>query len=215
MPPDVICQAELLGALTQFSRHFRQTVSRVLQSVEATPKGIQMGENFVDVEVFGIGIDVESLDYRRSAPEVDEWANSLRERYGDTKLIVARDKLDEVKGLKHKLLSFERFLQMFPAWRGKVVLIQVALATTETNEAQENISDLVTRINSRFSSLTYQPVVLLHTEPPTFSQYLGLMTAADAFINTSLREGMNLTSHEFIRCRTSRLASTLPPFCNR
>jgi trehalose-6-phosphate synthase len=92
---------------------------------------------------------------------------------------------------------------MFPAWRGKVVLIQVALATTETNEAQENISDLVTRINSRFSSLTYQPVVLLHTEPPTFSQYLGLMTAADAFINTSLREGMNLTSHEFIRCRTS------------
>lgn len=81
----------------QFSRHFRQTVSRVLQSVEATPKGIQVGENFVDVEVFGIGIDVESLDYRRNQPEVDEWATSLRERYGDTKIIVARDKLDEVK----------------------------------------------------------------------------------------------------------------------
>lgn len=173
----------------------------MLQSVEATPKGIQMGENFIDVEVFGIGIDVDSLDYRRSAPEVSEWASSLRERYGDTKLIVARDKLDEVKGLKHKLLSFERFLQLFPSWRGKVVLIQVALATTETNEAQENISDIVTRINSKFSSLTYQPVVFLHTEPPTFSQYLGLMTAADAFINTSLREGMNLTSHEFVRCR--------------
>jgi len=77
----------------------------VLQSVEATPKGIQMGENFVDVEVFGIGIDVESLDYRRSAPEVDEWATSLRERYGDTKLIVARDKLDEVK-VRRSLESF-------------------------------------------------------------------------------------------------------------
>lgn len=108
---------------------------------------------------------------------------------------------------------------MFPAWRGKVVLIQVALATTETNEAQENISDIVTRINSKFSSLTYQPVVFLHTEPPTFSQYLGLLTAADAFINTSLREGMNLTSHEFIRCRASHPASTPlsegPPLTSR
>lgn len=75
----------------------------------------------------------------------------------------------------------------------QVVLIQVALSTTETNESQENVSDIVTRINSKFSSLTYQPVVFLHTEPPTFSQYLGLLTAADAFICTSLREGMNLT----------------------
>ncbi|CED85313.1 Trehalose-6-phosphate synthase component TPS1 and related subunits [Phaffia rhodozyma] len=195
--------ANLIGFQTyNFSRHFRQVCSRVLQDVEATPKGIQLPSSFVDVEVFGIGIDVDTLEAKREEQEVTEWANLLRERYGDTKLIVARDKLDEVKGLKHKLLSFERFLQLYPEWIGKVVLIQVALATTETNEAQENIHDLVTRINSKFSnSITYQPIVFLHTEPPTFSQYLGLLTTADVFINTSLREGMNLTAHEFVRCQ--------------
>ncbi|KAL7411649.1 glycosyltransferase family 20-domain-containing protein [Mrakia frigida] len=197
--------ANLVGFQTyNFSRHFRQSVSRVLQHVEATPKGIHYNSSFVDVEVFGIGIDVETLEARRAEPEVEEWARSLRERYGDTKLIVARDKLDEVKGLKHKLLSFERFLQTYPEWQGKVVLIQVALSTTETNESQENVSDIVTRINSKFSSLTYQPVVFLHTEPPTFSQYLGLLTAADAFICTSLREGMNLTSHEYVICQDKK-----------
>jgi len=45
---------------------------------------------------------VETLEARRAEPEVEEWAKSLRERYGDTKLIVARDKLDEVK------VSFEK-----------------------------------------------------------------------------------------------------------
>lgn len=88
----------------------------------------------------------------------------------------------------------------------QVVLIQVALSTTETNESQENVSDIVTRINSKFSNLTYQPVVFLHTEPPTFSQYLGLLTVADAFICTSLREGMNLT-----RSVLSAPAITVPP----
>lgn len=48
------------------------------------------------------------------------------------------------------------------------------------------------------------PVVFLHTEPPTFSQYLGLMTVADAFIATSLREGMNLTAHEFVKCQSKK-----------
>ena len=34
-----------------------------------------------------------------------------------------------------------------------------------------------------------------------YAQYLALMTAADALMITSLREGMNLTSHEFVFCQ--------------
>ena len=60
----------------------------------------------------------------------------------------------------------------------KVVLIQVALQTTEENELQGGVIDLVGRINSRFSTLTYQPIVFLHTDDVTFSQYLALLTVA-------------------------------------
>ena len=73
-----------------------------------------------------------------------------------------------------------------------MVLIQVALQTTEENELQGGVIDLVGRINSRFSTLTYQPIVFLHTDDVTFSQYLALLTVADAFLVTSLREGMAL-----------------------
>lgn len=80
------------------------------------------------------------------------------------------------------------------------MLIQVALSTSEQNEVQGQVSDVVTRINSRFSNLSYQPIVFLRQDI-TFSQYLGLLTAADVCLITSLRDGMNLTSHEYVVCQ--------------
>ncbi|TDL26924.1 glycosyltransferase family 20 protein [Rickenella mellea] len=196
--------ADLIGFQTaNFARHFRQTVSRIL-SYEALPKGIQTPERFVDVAVFPIGIDVASLTMKRRDPEVTEWVNLLHQRYAGMKLIVGRDKLDEVQGVRQKLQAFEMFLEKYPDFRGKIVLIQVALSTTEENEAQGGVADIVARINSRYSSLTYQPVVFLHTNDLTFSQYLALLTVADAFIVTSLREGMALRTHEFVECQEGR-----------
>ena len=63
---------------------------------------------------------------------------------------------------------------------------------------------MVSKINSMFSSLTYQPVVFLHTQDLTFSQYLALLTVGDAFIVTSLREGMALRTHEYVECQEGK-----------
>jgi trehalose 6-phosphate synthase complex regulatory subunit len=106
--------------------------------------------------------------------------------------------------VRHKVTAFEQFLERYPAFQGQVVLIQVALSTTEQNELQASITDVISHVNSRFGSLTYQPVVLLHTQDITFSMYLGLLTAADAFIVTSLREGMALRTHEYVECQSER-----------
>ncbi|THG96790.1 hypothetical protein EW026_g5099 [Hermanssonia centrifuga] len=196
--------ADLIGFQTaNYARHFRQTVSRIL-SAEALPKGIQLENRFVDVGVFPMGIDLNTLTEKRRDPEVAEWVESLRQRYAGMKLIVGRDKLDEVQGVRHKIQAFEMFLTKYPEYQGKAVLIQVALQTTEQNEFQGGVSDVVSHINSRFSTLTYQPVVFLHTQDLTFNQYLGLLTVADAFLVTSLREGMALRTHEFVECQEGR-----------
>ncbi|KAH9856277.1 glycosyltransferase family 20-domain-containing protein [Lenzites betulinus] len=196
--------ADLLGFQTaNFARHFRQTVSRIL-AAEALPKGIQLDDRFVDVGVFPMGIDVASIRQKKRDPEVTEWVNSLRQRYAGMKLIVGRDKLDVIQGVRQKLLAFEAFLEKYPENQGKVVLIQVALQTTEENESQGGVSDVVSHLNSKFSTLTYQPVVFLHTQDLTFHQYLALLTVADAFMITSLREGMALRAHEFVECQEKR-----------
>ena len=57
--------ADLIGFQTaNYARHFRQTVSRIL-TAEALPKGIQLENRFVDVGVFPMGIDVNSLTEKR------------------------------------------------------------------------------------------------------------------------------------------------------
>jgi trehalose 6-phosphate synthase/phosphatase len=69
---------------------------------------------------------------------------------------------------------------------------------------QGSVADVVSHINSRFSTLTYQPVVFLHTQDLTFNQYLALLTVADTFMVSSLREGMALRSHEYVECQEER-----------
>ncbi|KAG1773693.1 glycosyltransferase family 20 protein [Suillus placidus] len=208
--------ADLVGFQTaSYARHFRQTVSRIL-AVEALPKGIQVEYGipggareghgrFVDVGVFPMGIDVGALRERRREPDVSYWVQLLRQRYAGMMIVVGRDKLDEIQGVRHKLEAFELFLKKWPEYQGKVLLLQVALQTTESNElAAGGVSDVVARINRAFSTLTYQPVVFLHTQEVTFSQYLALLTIADAFLVTSLREGMALRTHEFVECQDGR-----------
>ncbi|KDN50490.1 hypothetical protein RSAG8_00988, partial [Rhizoctonia solani AG-8 WAC10335] len=141
--------ADVVGFQTHsYARHFRQTVSRIL-TLEALPGGIDLGSSLCEVAIFPIGIDVLALAERRRDPTVQEWVDVLKERYAGMKMIVGRDKLDEVQGVRQKLLAFEAFLEKYSEFQGKVVLIQVALATTEENEGQVAVFDVVSRINSR------------------------------------------------------------------
>ncbi|OQD78235.1 hypothetical protein PENDEC_c001G00127 [Penicillium decumbens] len=192
--------ANLIGFQTnEYCRHFLQTCSRIL-CVEATPEGIQMEDRFINVGTFPIGIDPTSWDKRRKAADVERWIDTISERYRGKRLIVSRDKIDSVRGIRQKLLSYELFLNTYPDWADKVVLIQVATSTTEQPELEATISDIAMRINSTHSTLAHQPLVFLKQDL-AFPQYLALITVADALMITSLREGMNLTSHEFVYCQ--------------
>ena len=82
-------------------------------------------------------------------------------------------------------------------------MIQVATPTTEQAELDATVSDIVTRVNSVHSTLAHQPLVFLKQDI-SFEQYLALMSIADALMITSLREGMNLTSHEFLYCQDGK-----------
>ena len=72
-----------------------------------------------------------------------------------------------------------------------------------SNNATKGPKSLLGEISwTRSSTLTYQPVVFLHTQDLTFSQYLALLTVGNAFIVTSLREGMALRTHEYaVECQ--------------
>ncbi|KAJ3284561.1 threalose-6-phosphate phosphatase, partial [Blyttiomyces sp. JEL0837] len=58
-------------------------------------------------------------------------------------------------------------------------------------------------INSKYGTIEYSPVVFLQQDI-SFTSYLALLTVADACLITSLRDGMNLTSHEYVVCQETK-----------
>ncbi|RKP13453.1 glycosyltransferase family 20-domain-containing protein [Piptocephalis cylindrospora] len=196
---DGLLGADLIGLQTySYARHFVHTCGRLLHA-ETTPTSVRVGDTVVAVGIHPIGIDVPSLEAKLAQPTVQDTAKSLREKYAGYRVVVGRDKLDASKGVKQKFEAFETFLEMYPEWVGKVVLIQIGLINAAGAEhlVARPVSDIAQRINARFGDLTYRPVVFLHQDI-AFEQYLALLTVADAFMVTSVRDGMNLTCHEFI-----------------
>jgi trehalose 6-phosphate synthase complex regulatory subunit len=114
--------SNLIGFQTEeYGRHFLQTCGRLL-CVEATNEGVQLEDRFVNVATLPIGIDPISLSSTREGAAVEEWVNVIKERYRGKQLIVGRDKLDHVRGVRQKILSYELFLKKYPEWKDKVCI---------------------------------------------------------------------------------------------
>ncbi|KAJ5684437.1 alpha-alpha-trehalose phosphate synthase subunit [Penicillium maclennaniae] len=203
---DGLLGADLIGFQTEeYCHHFIHSCSR-LRRLEVSVDGVQVNDRFVHVKNYPLGIDYKSLNVLRQSAEVKDWISNISERYQGKHLIVARDRLDTPGGIKQKLLAYELFLESYPKWRENVVLVQVASSGSEIPELAAQVSKIAMRINSVYSTLTHSPLVLLQQDI-SYSQFLALLSVAEVFMATNLREGMNLTSHDFIHCQDGELAT--------
>lgn len=208
--------ANMIGFQTEDYRYqFLQTCSRLL-NIEATEHGLVLENGrFIDVMSIPMGIDLSTMTLRRQLPEVKDNMKELSERFAGKHVIVSRDKLDGIHGLKHKLRGFAEFLDKYPQWEDKVVLVQIATSATQDVELRDTVNNLITEINGDWGDLNYQPIVYLNQEID-YAQYLALMSIADCMLVTSLSEGMNLTCHEFVVCQdgTTSLKGYGPLVCS-
>ncbi|POS79497.1 glycosyltransferase family 20 [Diaporthe helianthi] len=186
-----------------YSRHFSSCCTRIL-SYPSDIGGVEIYGSRVEVGVFPIGIDAAKVESMAFADEVNDKVKALKKMYAGKKIIVGRDRLDSVRGVAQKLMAFGRFLELYPDWHEKVVLIQVTSPTSieENTEGDENkiasrVNELVSSISGTYGHLGYEPVQHF---PQYLSQdeYFALLRAADIGLITSVRDGMNTTSLEYI-----------------
>lgn len=191
-----------------YSRHFSSCCTRIL-GFDSSAAGVDAYGAHVAVDVFPIGINAVSTQRQAFGdPEIEERIKDIREMYAGKKIIVGRDRLDAVRGVVQKLQAFEMFFDKYPEWQGQVVLIQVTspsgVRTDRGDGAQEKvvnkISDLAAKINGIHGTLDYTPV---RHFPQYLSreEYFALLRIADIGLITSVRDGMNTTSMEYIICQ--------------
>jgi trehalose 6-phosphate synthase/phosphatase len=236
----VLKGADLIGFQTySYARHFVSCCTRVL-GLESTPTGIEFHGHHVEIGIFPIGIDTQKALQKCNNEVVRKRATALKKMYLGKRLIVGRDKLDQIKGVHQKLLAFEKFLGMYPEWHGKVVLIQV---TSPPGASGADISDIETallepgetvskynlplgipqhcgKLDSKVSELVsringtfgFIEWTPVHHIHRAIAQdeFYSLLKAADAILVTAVRDGMNTTAHEAIVCQACPIDEAVP-----
>ncbi|KAH9797525.1 alpha/alpha-trehalose-phosphate synthase 1 [Citrus sinensis] len=202
-----VLAADLVGFHTyDYARHFVSACTRIL-GLEGTPEGVEDQGRLTRVAAFPIGIDSDRFVRALELPQVQDHINELKERFAGRKVMLGVDRLDMIKGIPQKILAFEKFLEENPSWRDKVVLIQIAVPTrTDVPEYQKltsQVHEIVGRINGRYGTLTTVPIHHLDRSLD-FHALCALYAITDVALVTSLRDGMNLVSYEFVACQGSK-----------
>lgn len=200
--------ADLVGFHTyDYVQHFTQCAMR-MAGAQALGSWLSTEDGTTRLEAFPIGIDALAFAADRALPEVEENKQRIREAIGGRLLVFSVDRLDYTKGLLHRLLAFEKFLQQYPQWKSRIVFNMVVVPSRDSiaryQEMKSELETHVGRINGLMATLDWRPVVYQYRHLSR-SEMIAFYDVADVGLITPLRDGMNLVCKEFV--------ASQPPEC--
>ncbi len=163
-------------------------------------------DSSVRVGAYAIGIMPDIFKAWASGSKAIRYGKRVRQIVGDRRIVLGVDRLDYTKGIPERLLAFERLLQRYPSWHGRVSMIQISVPSRtcvpEYGAKKHQVDQLVARINSCFSGADWTPVYHLYR---SYSQEVlaAFYREADVCLVTPLCDGMNLIAKEYIASQTS------------
>lgn len=193
--------ADLIGFHTyDYVRHFLSSICRIL-GLEHTLGRVNIGDRAVKVDAFPMGIDYERYSQAINNSGAKKELDKIIQKVGECKIILSIDRLDYTKGIIQRLEAFDLFLSENPEYKGKVILIMVAVPSRTGVEdykaLRDRLEQLIGRVNGEHGAIGYVPVWYLYRFMP-FTKLIALYSVADVALITPLRDGMNLIAKEFI-----------------
>ncbi len=199
--------ADLVGFHTyEYMQHFIQSVLRIL-GLEHQMGYFNLPDHIAKVETYPMGIDFKRFFETSSAPETKHERNQLQQSLSGFRTVLSIDRLDYSKGILNRLEGFELLLDLYPEYRGKLVLILVVvpsrIGVLHYELMKKQIEELVGRINGRFGSISWTPIIYQyrHLSLYPLSALYGMSEVA---MVTPLRDGMNLIAKEYIASRADK-----------
>ncbi len=196
--------SDLIGFHTyDYVRGFLNSVRRIM-ALEEQYGRIVVDERLVMVEAFPMGIDYERYSKGAMTPRARKGASRVTAGSGGRKIVLSIDRLDYTKGIPERLTAYDAFLDRYPEWHNRVILICVAVPSRtnveEYRRLKQRVEQLVGSINGKHGTLDWIPVRYLHSSL-SFSTLSGLYAASDVAYVTPLRDGMNLIAKEYVAAR--------------
>lgn len=198
--------ADLIGFhIPLHCNNFLDTIDRAVESrTDREHMSVRRRGHTSTVRPYPVSVAID-LSPRNSAHASLSRADLLGEFnvHADS-LILGVDRLDYTKGILERLAAVERLLEEHPWHRERVTMVQIA-APSRTRiptyvELKRQIEALVDRINSRFETAHWRPVILIERQC-SHEEVERWYRAAHICLVTSLHDGMNLVAKEYLAAR--------------
>ncbi|MBI3289336.1 MAG: trehalose-6-phosphate synthase [Elusimicrobia bacterium] len=201
---DGMLGADLVGFHIQYHcNNFLETVDRTLECrLDWERFAVKRQGQVTSVKPFPISI---AFPDAARAPAMADKAALLKELGVNAEFMgIGVDRVDYTKGIAERFRGVERFLEKYPKYQGRFTFVEIgAPSRTHIKRYQEHLSEIeaeADRINWRFKTKDYKPIVFLNTHH-SHAQIEPYYKAADLCMITSLSDGMNLVAKEFVASR--------------
>jgi trehalose 6-phosphate synthase/phosphatase len=196
--------ADLIGFHTiDYASHFLRCIQMIL-GIDHEMNTVRYDDRLIKIDVFPISIDFQKFYNAYDDKKVAELRTSLKDQFGNKKIIFSVDRLDYTKGVTSRLRAFEYFLKHNKDYAEKVVFILVVVPSrdgiSKYAERKKMIDEFISNVNSKIGTINWQPIIYQYTNID-FSELMSFYTACDMALITPLRDGMNLVAKEFVASR--------------
>lgn len=195
--------ADVIGFHTQqYCNNFLETVGKEVESLADLEKfAITHKGHASYIKPFPISVAFTSGE-NHSSPAKSGLLENLKLK---SKILgLGVDRMDYTKGILERFKGLEFFFDLYPAYKEQFTFVQIAPPSREGVEKYRQFNEDVTgeaeRINKKFESNGWKPIVLLK-EHHAHEEIYPLYRAAGLCMVTSLSDGMNLVAKEFVASR--------------
>ncbi|MGA3354377.1 MAG: trehalose-6-phosphate synthase [Acidimicrobiales bacterium] len=160
----------------------------------AAAAGVTAPETFVSP----LGADPGRLDEMASTSACRARLARLEDSLDGRTLVLRSDRVELSKNLIRGFLAFDEFLEDAPRWRGRVVFLARVYASRESLPEylayRTEIEHVVARVNERWSTPGYTPVVLDLEDD--FAATVAALRRYELLVVNPIRDGLNLVAME-------------------
>jgi len=207
---DGLLGADVIGFHIQsHCNNFLYTVDRALESrIEWERFTVTRNQHISAVRPFPISVEVaeDAPAPAQDKTPVQEARKAILNDLGiqGESIAIGVDRVDYTKGILERFRGVECFLEKYPHYQGKFILVQIGAPSRmdikRYRELYAEVEAEAERINERLRNGNWKPIVLLrrHHSHQEIERYY---KAADLCLVTSLHDGMNLVAKEFLAAR--------------
>lgn len=199
--------ADVIGFHTEsYQKHFLECVRKKINvaDVDMIDNHIYYNNRMIDVPAHPISIDYSLIDETARKPNVRYKVKKLRNQFNVDIVGLGVDRLDYTKGIFERLNGIEYFLDTHPEYHKNFLFVQIAVPSRtkviEYQKIKREVDEAVGRINGKFSKDGWSPISYIYNSV-NFEELVAYYSCADFALITSLRDGLNLVTKEYIASR--------------